>query len=374
MRPPKAPTISKLERISPTVYEAALKCLSRAAWTAQGDKDALPAHPRALLGIGVHALLEHLHPGRTGPDETGDELRQRAEETFDGTLETLLAGAHPLLRVKFSSARRLPFYNLYRARAVETVVAEAARRRPAGGEGATKPRRTRETALKSRDGRIIGRPDVLDASGATVIDYKTGAQDNPEQITDPELRQLLLYAFLAAENGTAITRGVIERADRTRAEASIDAGKAEQEAAQALAVLDDLNSHVGEPFSAGANPSPENCRFCPCIAFCDGFWEVAAVDWADACGIQIEGDVTSIDSAGPVISIGLHVRRGTCVPGDALVTRLPLEWVIADGSDAPEVGDRVRVTDARQVPDTSSPAVFRADRVGTAVWQVTPDI
>jgi hypothetical protein len=36
-----------------------------------------------------------------------------------------------------------------------------------------------------------------------------------EKLSDPEIRQLRLYAYLASENELPVTRGVIVRADRT---------------------------------------------------------------------------------------------------------------------------------------------------------------
>ncbi len=75
---PTPPAITRIERISPTLYEAAMKCTSRAAWLAGGDRKLLPPHPRALLGIGVHAVLERARSGRIA-GTTDDERRSDAE-------------------------------------------------------------------------------------------------------------------------------------------------------------------------------------------------------------------------------------------------------------------------------------------------------
>src|SRR5262249_25331693 len=169
---PTPPSIKKIERISPTLYEAAMKCTSRAAWLAGGDRKLLPPHPRALLGIGVHALLERARSGRVS-GTTKDERRADAVRSFDEKMRELFAATHPLLHAKFDGPDRLPFYNLFRARAAEMAAdgaASSSRRagqpvRAASGGPAV------EATLVSRDGRLAGRADVLDPASATPTHY-----------------------------------------------------------------------------------------------------------------------------------------------------------------------------------------------------------
>ena len=54
---PLAPAIRELDRISPTTYEAILKCIARAAWLVSSDNQLLPSHPGALLGTALHFVL-----------------------------------------------------------------------------------------------------------------------------------------------------------------------------------------------------------------------------------------------------------------------------------------------------------------------------
>lgn len=373
MRVPVPPNIRKLDRITPTIYEAALKCISRAAWIASGNSRLLPPHPRSLLGIAVHAVLER---ARSAGNAAGTEVERAAaaERLFDEKMEELFRETHPLLRAKFESRDRLPFYNLYRARA-----AQMAAEWPSGPDpqtisntkqaAPTDSRLSVEAPLTSRDGRISGRPDVLDGPNATVVDYKTTQPSEPTQITESETRQLRLYAFLAEENGIAVRRGIIERADRARVEVQISAAEAAEEGRHALAVLDKYNGHIGAAFNAGAKPSPQACRFCPCIPFCNAFWELAEVGWASECGTHLEGKVETVDGDA-LISVHLNVVRGTGLKGSAVVTRLSREWLTFDGSSAPSPGQTVRITDAAYVGETSSPSIFRADRVTTTVWTV----
>jgi hypothetical protein len=226
-----------------------------------------------------------------------------------------------------------------------------------------------EHALVSKDGRVAGRPDVLDAESATVTDYKTGVGGESEPLTDSEVRQLRLYAYLAKENGITIKRGVIERADRTRADVAISPEQAAEEGRHAIVVLDGYNQHAGEPFESVASPSPDACRFCPCIPFCEAFWKNADPEWGGQCGTHIEGVVEALEG-GALVSINLGITRGTSSKGPAVVTRLSREWLAFSGAELPHPQQTVRVTDAAYVAESSEPAVFRADRITTAVWSV----
>lgn len=369
---PIPPVIGRIERISPTLYEAAMKCTSRAAWLAGGDRKLLPPHPRALLGIGVHAVLERARSGRVVGGTEG-ERRADAERVFDEKMRELFAASHPLLHAKFDGADRLPYYNLFRARAAQMAAdlaassdsrGDQARGHTGGGGGPAV-----EAALVSNDGRIVGRADVVDSTNATVVDYKTGVADDSSSLTDSEQRQLRLYAYLAGEKGISITRGVIERADRTRAEVEISPPEAAEEGRRALVVLDSYNKHAGKPFDVAATPSQDACRFCPCIPFCEAFWRAADAQWSERCGTHVEGVVESVEG-GALVSVSLNIVRGTGTNGPAVVTRLSRDWLTFSGSSLPQPHQTVRVTDAAYVKESTAPAVFRADRITTAVWTV----
>jgi CRISPR/Cas system-associated exonuclease Cas4 (RecB family) len=368
---PTPPAIKKIERISPTLYEAAMKCTSRAAWLASSERNLLPPHPRALLGIGVHAVLERARSGRIS-GTTEDERRVCAEHVFDEKMRELFAATHPLLHAKFDGVDRLPFYNLFRARAAQMVadadaIPSARAREGALGTGSSGS--AVEATLVSRDGRVAGRADVLDTANATVIDYKIGAAGDSGPLTESELRQLRLYAYLASENGIAITRGVIERADRSRAEVPISPQQAAEEGRRALSVLDGYNQHIGRPFESGASPSADTCRFCPCIPFCQAFWKTAEAQWSGLCGTHVEGVVESVEGE-RLVSINLNVTRGTGARGAAVVTRLSREWLTFSGAAFPQPLQTVRIIDAAYVEESEAPVVFRANRIGTAVWTV----
>ena len=218
---PEPPALAQLEHITPSIYEASLKCLAKAAWFALGDTGVLPQHPASILGSAFHAVLAAAHNGEFRVATVID--RSQARESFDKTARKLHLSAHGLVKLKFPSADRLPFYYLTRERAARSAMPIAKSRlqsaRPALRTirlGSAKVRT--ETRFRSKNGRLVGRPDHIDSRSGVIVDYKTGHFSEAEVFTvsDPEARQLRLYAFLAAENGIDIGKGAIVRGDGQR--------------------------------------------------------------------------------------------------------------------------------------------------------------
>jgi len=370
MRPPKPPPMHRLNRITPTIYEAARTCAARAAWTAHGERSAVPRHPRALLGIGVHTVLESARKGKLAGDNP-DERRESARRTFDDKMKEIFEGAHPLLLAKFETHDRLPYYNVHRERAA-LIAAEMTPRRALKGSAAPGQGSFVEVTLESRDGRIVGRPDMVDRERGEVIEYKAGSAPEGGGLTDVEERQLKLYAFLAGENGVEVRKGIVLRADRTRAEIDIPPAAAQAEGVRAVEVLDSYNRQSERQFEEAAAPSPTACRFCPCIAFCEPFWSIAEESWSCSVGTHVEGKVIRVQGDA-LVAVELDVARGAGPRGRGVLTRLSTRWLTFDGSEGPAQEDVIRTTYVPHVQETAEPAVFRADRASTAVWLIAPN-
>ena len=193
----------------------------QSAWFVLGDAGFLPQHPAAILGTAFHAVVAAAHSGELRVATVSD--RSPARGLFDKTARKLHLSAHCLIKFKFPAADRLPFYNLNRERAAITATSIAASRRPSARSAEGKVRlgsaavRT-ESRLRSRDGRLVGRADHVDGRSGVVVDYKTGHMSEAEAcaMSDSEARQLRLYAYLAAENGTDVGTGAVVRGDGQR--------------------------------------------------------------------------------------------------------------------------------------------------------------
>ena len=375
--------IAQLERIAPSVYVVSLNCLAKAAWLALGDDNVLPQHPAAILGTAFHAVLAAAHKGALPVTGAGD--RTPARNLFDMTARQLHEGAHPLVKLKFRSADRLPFYNLHRERSAHIATLVAASKPQSSGSafGETKPNglsAKTEFRLCSKDGRIVGRADYIDCRSGTVMDYKTGhvleGEADAGAMSDSEIRQLRLYAYLAAENGIDIDQGVITRGDGRRCQIEISQDEAETEADHAREQLGKFNAAVdgGTAFPDLASPSSKNCSFCPCIPFCGPFWATAQAEWAVDCGLHIEGVVAEVESRQiqgvSLTTLVLSRRAGTLSAQSASVERIPDEWMMMDGLNLPRIGDVVRIVHGRQMGGDLDAAVVGVNKTLTAVWRL----
>lgn len=377
MRVPHAPGVTPLQQLSPSVYEALLRCRARAAWAAFGDRSTLPQHPKALLGVCLHGVVEDAHNGRlAGLD--GEGRLAAARDLFDQRARFLYDQAHPLVRVKFSSPERLPYYNLCRERAALEAAASSERVErgvPAADAAQLAPLLGlyAEKKLLSRDGLLVGWPDLIDAATQEVVDYKTGApQDKAvDAVSEAEARQLRLYVHLAHDNGLPVSRAVVARADGRRASIEVSREEADAEGHSARELLAQYNAAAGVTFNDAAQPSPASCRFCPCIPFCEAFWRAASPTWEDQCGVHLEGRVAAIEESTvqgmKLMTLRVQVQRGTVASGEAFVEQIPEAWTTADGSNPPREGAVVRVVHARRGGD-DAPPVIRADRTATSVW------
>lgn len=376
MIPPAVPNARPISAIGPTLYAAMRQCRAKALWFAHGNRTALPAHPKALLGICMHSLMAQANRGQlTGIDQT--ERLASARTSFDEKARELWTTAHPLLKAKFGQVERLPYYNLSRERAaIDAASVETAAyvQPPASAGQALQFRQSiTETNLTSKDGLVAGRPDHLDRAAGELTDYKSSIGGGTE-VTPTEAQQLRLYAHLAEENGIAIARGHIVRADGRRASLRLDSAQGVAEGREARAALADYNRLTAtHTFEGLAQPSAESCAYCPCIPICEAFWRDAVPAWAEACGTHAEGRIAGIEGAS-VQGAGfktfrLGECRGTVGGTEVFVEQVPESWINPDGSAQPAIGDRVRVVSGK-ISGESTPPVVRMDRVASALWTV----
>ena len=371
MRLPTPPEPAPLTYITPSLYEALLSCRGKALWAAHGEGDILPRHPLAILGSCFHDVMEAAAAGRLddGPS------RGAARQLFDRLALAAHEASHPLIRTKFPVPEKLPFYSLLRERAALNVERPAAPEPVAPVSPGVSAAPVVETTLSSSDRLIVGRPDKIDPESGELVDFKTGrvAEETAWTVSESEVRQLLLYAYLAAENDIEVQRGTIVRSGGHTASTALTSEDAAAEADKARTELSSFNEAVagGAGFDDLTQPSPSACRFCPCIPFCSAFWQQAEPSWADEVGDHAEGVVISTSSSVvqeiSLTSLEVDVSAGTVASGPAWIEHVPEGWVTADGSALPKEGQRIRVVDGRAT-DAETPIVIRPDRVMTSVW------
>lgn len=376
---PLPPDAVPLARLSPSQYEAGRACKARLAWTTAGRRDELPDHPKALLGISFHAVVEAAATGRFSTDNE-ERTSAAAREMFDQAATAAYERAHPLLRVKYPSVEVLPYYYLFRERASLMARRVADGRRPpsppagAVGRHAAPSRPLVERILTSSDGLLFGRPDYVDLQACEIVDYKTGAAaDDAAAMSPAEARQLRLYVHLALENDLPVSRGVIVRPGGRRAEAEVTRSQADAEGRQARGVLEDFNRTASRPFEEVATPAAEACTFCPCIPFCEPFWRSATSVWLEPCGTHIEGRIIAVNESqvqgARVLTFQLDLSRGTVNAERAFVEQVPESWTTTRGCPPPKVGELIRIVHGRAALPAAIP-VIHVDRLLTSLWTV----
>jgi hypothetical protein len=374
---PRPPKPTKLTRLSPSTYEAARRCNARAAWLAFGDRAALPGSPAAILGLCFHKVAAAAQAGRL---QTGDGVESAARSLFDTAAEEIFAKSHEAFKVKFGVKERLPCYYLRREESVALArTLSSDEPSPSNRSGSSQLSHTKgiEQNFQSKDGLLYGRPDLIDAAAGEVVDYKTRREslDGPEEVTDQELRQLRLYAHLAADNGFRIQRGAIVLADGRRLTVELNVEEIRREACSAATVLESYNAAVDgrTTFEAIASPSAENCRYCPCMVLCEAFWKRAEPAWQEHIGTQVQGKLISISTAivqgVNLITLQLECAGGTIAKSvEVILEQVPEEWLLGGLKSPPSQGDIVRIINARAAVSTPERTVLRADRAATETW------
>ncbi len=382
MQLPAPPTPTKIESISPTLYEAAIACKAKAVWVRFGNRQYVIDTPNGLIGIAFHKVMEMSASGKLPVDES---FRAVARGFFDEEAQQAFERAHPLLRNKYPTRQHLPNYFLQRERAVvaasQLPQSEAGQSSTASVPSVVGIAPATEQTLTSLDGKLKGKIDWLNISEHEIVDYKAGIVfgSQGDEISDRERRQLSFYAYLARQSGVEINRGTIIRSNGKRCSVSISQEESNALAEQARMVLDEYNQAVeaGESFTTMAQPSKEACWFCPCIPFCERFWQARKDGWADYQGFgwHIQGTVAETSSSNlqglNLVTMKLGQCSGTDVPNDSaiIIQQIPTSWICSNPAQLPNVGDTIRVIHARKAHAEKSD-VFKADKAFSTVWQV----
>ena len=134
-----------------------------------------------------------------------------------------------------------------------------------------------EKELKSKDGHLIGRPDLFRIHGtaATVWEYKTGAiREENGSVRADYMDQVTLYAALIFDNfSVEVVETSLESLDGDRHEVSIGRKTAStflQNVANTLAATNEQARSVRR-LTELASPSPDACSYCSLRALCTSF-------------------------------------------------------------------------------------------------------
>lgn len=356
--------LPQIRATSPTLAETMRACLLRAGLSrASGSSNFVLGNPKAWLGIAYHDVLAKI---------VGIDLGQESLEDVVGRLwnqaiafQQQRADAHILDR-RFGLPPSWPGYHIARAsvqlRAQDLysrrALARAAVTKQASGTGRTTEIHEQEFAAFG--GRLIGRPDLICAD--EVIDYKSGeiVEHDPATQTDlvkiAYVRQIRIYGYLVRQNlGWWPRRGVLLPLVGAGVEVALDPSECEQEAYEAIALLESYRETLIAAVAPEelASPSPQTCRWCPYKLVCPSFWQACTAAWSGQLdGMAVEGVVTEEPAAiyeGAARAVAVDIQTGNDIPRRVQIA--PLSAASHPAVEILAAGEQIRFVGLRARPD-----------------------
>jgi hypothetical protein len=337
-------------------------CLLRAGLSrASGSANFVLGNPKAWLGTAYHEVLEKI----VHADLRSETLEAVVERLWSQAIaaQQKRADFHVIDR-RFGPPTTWPGYHVARAsvviRAGELGGGPESKVVPSVNEVPGAAIAIREQEFAAFGGSLVGRPDVIRAD--EVIDYKSGAILEHDAATQTEVvktayvRQLRIYGYLVKEKlGWWPKRGVLLPPGGVGVEVPLDPSACEQEAADAVALLDAYNEKVrsgASPLEFGS-PSPQACQWCPYKLICPAFWRAATADWSGQLdGAVVEGILAgapSVIHSGAARAIAVDVQAGTEARRRAQIS--PLNCSTHPVVATLQQGERVRLAGLRARPD-----------------------
>jgi hypothetical protein len=335
-------------------------CLLRAGLSrANGSSNFVLGNPKAWLGTAYHEVLEKIvaiHLGQESFEDAVGRLWNQAIAALQSRadahlLDRRLASAWPGYHVARASA-------LLRAGELLGTIDVAPNTKQGSGVGLAIT--IREQEFTAFGGKLVGRPDMIRAND--VVDYKSGAVAEHDALTQTDVikaayaRQVRIDGFLVRQNlGWWPQRGVLLPLGGAGVEVTLEPSECEQEASEAVALLDAYNDkiHSGAAPKEFASPSPQACRWCAYKLLCPSFWRVASTDWSGQLdGAAVEGPIVGapiVIHAGAARAIAVDAQAGS--EARCHVQIAPLSTTAHRSVMLVLAGERVRVVGLRARPD-----------------------
>lgn len=150
---------------------------------------------------------------------------------------------------------------------------------------------------------LDGIPDRVEfrADGPHVVDIKSNNKDLT--IKESWKRQTLLYAHLVAVNGSETPVAIaIESADGERITEKISSNQIQVALDEAIQRVEHFNDNL-ETSTELANPTRDNCQYCPYRPLCQPFWEAVHRDWSK---FNVRGNIVRAQSSNGKMMITLR--------------------------------------------------------------------
>lgn len=343
------PEPSEVDNISPSALNRLLECPKKLAYGRDArTKGWQRPTTRTALGIASHGLTEAVARG-DGSVNDGDHAGW-LQATWDDLIAkqvVQLQKAWPGRQVP--PAHSWPGYAVTKVRLIRRLArrvpgqaapAERPLGQPAGMAGAQPPLPWIERRLEDAASRLFGTPDrVEEVNGRLrVVDLKSGVGQG--DVTDSQLRQLLVYAWLVKGNLGRLPDDVVVLDIKGQQKVMVvDASAVDAVVSLSAAVVDGFNQSLASATGAEARPSPQTCRWCEFRVVCGDYWAARGRAWP-----------TSNDIAGVVVGITTPYVELRSIDGSGD------RRLVLTGAEQPAVGDVVVAVDVE-------PAGFETSRV-----------
>ena len=283
------PTVEFPEFWSPSRLNLLSSCRLRAAYSLDRSISAKfrKGNTFSALGVAAHNLTEMVWKNQFNAVSEADIFSHLTSVWID-----LVDAEYKRLLEEWSPAvvplpRDWPFYAITQVRTINRVSEEFRTKRARGRGNANGSVRV-ERLIRDQENKLEGKPDLLivTGSGFYVLDLKTGYSLN--SISDNHRRQLLIYAHLVSTTtnepllgiGVVTASGETIWAEEDLEDASLMLNEVRSDISDFKAKVDDSN------FEDLANPSPDNCRYCPFRGVCRSYWNDVSPEWLDQRGVM----------------------------------------------------------------------------------------
>ena len=303
------PRPAPITAISPSALNVLLACPKRLGYQRDPKSKYLNrGGTRSALGLAAHKVTEHVEMGMVADSPSS---RTEIEEAWAGSVTAQfhsLQEQWPDRSVPPPTA--WPGYAVTKVRLIRSLterVASGQVKTPVTSFGAHTDRKGVpplpwiEMRLEDPVLGIFGTPDRVDELDGVlrVVDLKSGTRQGG--IEAPQARQLRIYAHLVkVVIGRMPLLGVIVDSGGHATELTIEPSAVIADISLAQLKIDEFNVELRSR-SVAANPSPENCVWCPFRVRCEDYWQARTPDW-NAHG-DLYGTIESIDLGASEIEV-----------------------------------------------------------------------
>ncbi len=267
--------LKPLQHISPSLFSALKGCRLRAVWVSNHVPNLLPISPSSRLGMVVHRIIE------MSGHSMGEDAFQKLWDCYVHDQEAQMGESWFERHLLPLSTTALDFH----VKKSQCFLLLQARDNISQTKELDASRLFREQWLRSSDGLVVGRADLIKftRAGVAVVDYKTGnvsGQSTDSEVIPEYNEQLKLYAALFYEecgewpNNLIIISldGKSHYIEYEKNECLILLEESKNMLRQVNSIIEADRSSSKKAVLKLASPSQTNCQYCLYRPICEPYF------------------------------------------------------------------------------------------------------